>query len=53
MEKKCDNILKLNALRCKFRFAVKNSDFAGKTPKHFGKIRFCGMKRYNILKLNV
>ncbi len=24
------NILKLNALRCKFRFAVKNSDFAGK-----------------------
>jgi hypothetical protein len=30
------NILKLNALRCKFHFAVKNSYFAGRTSKHFG-----------------
>jgi len=31
-----ENILKLNALRSKFRFAVENNDFAGKTSKRCG-----------------
>ena len=35
------NNLKVKALRCKFRFAVKNGDLRSKIPKHCGLPGIC------------